>query len=385
MKNKKHISKPNKSPLAHNDMYHVSVSEKEINLGDTYNEKKVEHAEFSRWSGDQICWFIIGIILSSVSAIAHHRDELTILANRLSWDAVDAMLALFPRFAEDAGLSIILALLAIVAGLSVGIAVEDLSKSHMFRFRYMSKMLMRLCGLSVCFLGLSSASLLLRYGKGLGTLLILVLLFWFTMFYGIGDISANYGSRLRLLSSSLKNAERELNSIVSTKRRHIVFSSIKWWNMVLGGIGSLIDIIVCAGISIYHPEQLSFYLIITLMIIFYYCVMIYCLGAVLYDSISIFNGSFRGKLILKILFLILLVVFSLAAAFCFSMIFILTPNGYTSFVIIFVFSFIILNAICIPLFLTQNKQFLFVETRIARLKNKIDLTRRLIDLIKTEE
>ena len=126
----KHISAPYKSPLYRNNEYHISVGNQGIDLDSIYNDNKVENAEFLRWLGYESFWLIIGIILSSISAIARHYKELSLneLAEKSSWDKTESILKAFPCFAEDAGLSIILALLAIVAGLSVGIAVEDLSK-----------------------------------------------------------------------------------------------------------------------------------------------------------------------------------------------------------------------------------------------------------------
>lgn len=74
----KHISAPYKSPLYRNNEYHISVGNQGIDLDSIYNDNKVENAEFLRWLGYESFWLIIGIILSSISAIARHYKELSL-------------------------------------------------------------------------------------------------------------------------------------------------------------------------------------------------------------------------------------------------------------------------------------------------------------------
>lgn len=79
----KHISAPYKSPLYRNNEYHISVGNQGIDLDSIYNDNKVENAEFLRWLGYESFWLIIGIILSSISAIARHYKELKEFYNDL--------------------------------------------------------------------------------------------------------------------------------------------------------------------------------------------------------------------------------------------------------------------------------------------------------------
>lgn len=90
----KHISAPYKSPLYRNNEYHISVGNQGIDLDSIYNDNKVENAEFLRWLGYESFWLIIGIILSSISAIARHYKELSLneLAEKSSWDKTESIL-----------------------------------------------------------------------------------------------------------------------------------------------------------------------------------------------------------------------------------------------------------------------------------------------------
>lgn len=382
----KHISAPYKSPLYRNNEYHISVGNQGIDLDSIYNDNKVENAEFLRWLGYESFWLIIGIILSSISAIARHYKELSLneVAEKSSWDKTESILKAFPCFAEDAGLSIILALLAIVAGLSVGIAVEDLSKNHMFRFRSMGRTLIRFSNLSVCFLGLSSASLILRYGKGLGVLLIFGLLFCFTMLYGIGDISVNYRTRLKELSNRLHEAEKELCNVANRKRKRYVFRSVGRWNRTLNSIGLSFVILVYVCSSVHQHKLLLANLVISFTLVVFYWLSVYVLGSILYDSIKVFEGLTKEIRPLKILYRIALSVFSFTASMYLSMIFILTSHQclfYVSCVLLF----ILLLYICYFSLSSKNRRFLFIETRTAKLKKNVSLTRRLIGLMQSEE
>lgn len=382
----KNISMPYKSPLCRNTEYHISVGKQGIDLDSIYADNKVENSEFLRWFGYEFFWLVAGIILSSISAIAHYGKELSLneLAKQSSWNKTESILKAFPCFAEDAGLSIILALLAIVAGLSVGIAVENLSKTHMFRFRSMSRTLMRFSNLSVCFLGLSSASLILRYGKGLGVLLIFGLLFCFTMLYGIGDISVNYRARLKELSKRLHEAEKELHNVANIGRKRYIFRSIEKWNRTLNGIGLSFAILVYICSSI-HQHKLSLAnLAIFFTLVVFYWLSVYVLGSILYDSIRVFEGLAKEILLLKILYRIALFVFSFITSMYLSMIFILTSHQYL-FYVSCVLIFILLLYTCYFSLSSKNRRFLFIETRTARLKKNVSLTRQLIDLLQSEE
>lgn len=382
----KHISMPYKSPLCHNTEYHISVGKQGIDLDSIYADNKVENAELLRWFGYEFFWLVAGIILSSISAIAHYGKELSLneLAKQSSWNKTESMLIAFPCFAEDAGLSIILALLAIVAGLSVGIAVENLSKTHMFRFRSMSRTLMRFSNLSVCFLGLSSASLILRYGKGLGVLLIFGLLFCFTMLYGIGDISVNYRAQLKELSKRLHEAEKELHNVANIERKRYVFRSVEKWNRTLNGIGLSFAILVYICSSVHQYKLSLANLAISFTLVVFYWLSVYVLGSILYDSIRIFEGSTKEILPLKILYSIALFVFSFIASMYLSMIFILTSHQYL-FYVSCVLIFILLLYTCYFSLSSKNRRFLFIETRTARLKKNVSLTRQFIDLLQSEE
>lgn len=425
VKQGKHISRPPKTPLSRAKESHVSCSVRERNVDSLATDNDAENSEITNWLGIEVVCFFVGVLMSSISAVLHNwgqvrswleasnesseqstqgesapisdvisfiLDKRNSILDKIGYflDKIDSMsnkidpiLKHFPCFAEDAGLSIILALLGVVAGLAVAVAIENLSQNHTFRFKLTSRMVIRLSKLSAFFLGLSAASFLLCYGKLYGTLLILGILICFTTLYGVGDISLNYSTRVKELRSSLKMQQKELKKLAdfsSGKKGVFVFRSIAMWNIC-------INVMLFFGPTIWMLFNRSKWTFTNFAISFTLalccCFLIHVLGILLYESTTVFDNPFKKVWLLWILYILLIPLFAVIPMFYWSMsVFALTSENacwYFGFVLL-----LILWACCRFLLCRKNRPFLFAKKRAKHLNRKINLNCRLIALMQTE-
>lgn len=189
---------------------------------------------------------------------------------------------------------------------------------------------------------------------------------------------------LKELSNRLHEAEKDLCNVANRKRKRYVFRSVGRWNRTLNSIGLSFVILVYVCSSVHQHKLLLANLVISFTLVVFYWLSVYVLGSILYDSIKVFEGLTKEIRPLKILYRIALSVFSFTASMYLSMIFILTSHQclfYVSCVLLF----ILLLYICYFSLSSKNRRFLFIETRTAKLKKNVSLTRRLIGLMQSEE
>lgn len=392
MQQEKHISKPSKSPLHPEDRYHVTPSKSVDTSDDWTDDTKAVNSEICRWIEQELPCLVIGINVSSVSVVLHKRENLSELPDYPSIEGIKKFLTYFPSFAEDAGLSILLTLLGIAATLSIAIAVEDLSKNHMFRFRIMGKAAMQFSNLSVCFLGLTSANLLFRYGFGFGLLLISGLLFFFAICYGMGDASVNYHTRLKELSREITNLEKKTKELckfsATSSEKQLAFSKIpNWilsnichWRIIFLIFGFITFVINCVK----SINQIA-YIATSFAMLILYITCFLTLSTLIDELTSNFN-QLQSPLFRFFSFIFLL-PFAFMTSFCWAGILIsflidsIADKQFCFWIIISITTTIVCIFSIIPFLCPKYNKFIFAETKISKWEKNLVIKRQTIRLL----